>query len=174
MGEIKSTLDLVMEKTRNLKMSSEEIQAQKHKESASRVRGLLQKLQDGLINEDQLKTDYEKLKKESGLSEDSALINEIIIRLDPHHDARKLIKILEKYCPLSATAIQTIINDYLETYILSSQKRIQRIKADLADRHSITGSAVVPNLDVDEDWQQEANGLRVRMQNRLRKEMELP
>ena len=42
MGEIKSTLDLVMEKTKNLSLSDEERLGQKNKEIASRIRGLLQ------------------------------------------------------------------------------------------------------------------------------------
>ncbi|MBW2432576.1 MAG: hypothetical protein JRF36_03165, partial [Deltaproteobacteria bacterium] len=49
MGEIKSTLDLVMEKTRNLNLSDEEKQDQKNKEIESRLNGLLQKFEDQII-----------------------------------------------------------------------------------------------------------------------------
>jgi hypothetical protein len=48
-------LDLVMERTRNLTLSSEEKQAQKQIEIGSRIKGLLQKLQDGLLTKNQLK-----------------------------------------------------------------------------------------------------------------------
>ena len=63
MGEIKSTLDLVMERTKNLSLSDEEKQAQKQKEVESRIRGLLQKYLDGWLDKNQLKIDYESLKK---------------------------------------------------------------------------------------------------------------
>jgi hypothetical protein len=46
MAEIKSTLDLVMEKTKNLNLSNAEKQDQKNKEMESRLRGLVQKYQD--------------------------------------------------------------------------------------------------------------------------------
>ena len=47
MGEIKSTLDLVLEKTKNLNLSSEEKQEQKQKEVENRIKGMMQKYQDG-------------------------------------------------------------------------------------------------------------------------------
>ena len=43
MGEIKSTLDLVMEKTRNLTLSSEEKAEQKYDEIYKQVKGFLLK-----------------------------------------------------------------------------------------------------------------------------------
>ena len=43
MGEIKSTLDLVLEKTKNLTLSSEEKEEQKQKEIEKRIKGMMQK-----------------------------------------------------------------------------------------------------------------------------------
>jgi hypothetical protein len=57
MGEIKSTLDLVMEKTKDLTLSSEEKKAQKQKEIENRIKGLLQKYQDGFLSKSELKTE---------------------------------------------------------------------------------------------------------------------
>ena len=68
MAEIKSTLDLVMEKTKNLSLSSEERQAQKSKEIESRLRGLLQKFKDQALSADKFKSEYQKLKKDYNLS----------------------------------------------------------------------------------------------------------
>ena len=44
MGEIKSTLDLVLEKTKHLSQSSDEKQAQIRKDVEIRIKGILQKL----------------------------------------------------------------------------------------------------------------------------------
>ena len=46
MGEIKSTLDLVLEKTRHLSQSSGEKQAQTQKDTDNRINGMLQKYLD--------------------------------------------------------------------------------------------------------------------------------
>jgi len=64
MGEIKSTLDLVMEKTKHLSLSDEEKQNQKKIESQKRINGLLQKYQDQVLSMEQLHTEYNLLKKE--------------------------------------------------------------------------------------------------------------
>ena len=61
MGEIKSTLDLVLEKTKNLTLSSEEKAEQKQKEIENRIKGMMQKYQDGVLFSEQLKIDYQKL-----------------------------------------------------------------------------------------------------------------
>jgi len=50
MAEIKSTLDLVMEKTRHLTLSDEEKQEQKEKEFNKKLKGPAQKIQDQAIN----------------------------------------------------------------------------------------------------------------------------
>ena len=52
MGEIKSTLDLVMEKTRHLTLSQKEKEEQKQIEVNKRLKGLLQKYQDNLLRKE--------------------------------------------------------------------------------------------------------------------------
>ena len=98
MGEIKSTLDLVMERTKNLTLSAEEKQAQKQLETENRIKGLVQKLQDGLLTYNQLKTEYESFKKESNLSDNSLLVREILTRLDPDQDNALLCLIGKVLC----------------------------------------------------------------------------
>jgi len=68
MGEIKSTLDLVLEKTKHLSQSSAEKQAQVRKDIEMRINGLLKKYQDGVVSKAQLQRDYEALKTEFNLS----------------------------------------------------------------------------------------------------------
>ena len=73
MGEIKSTLDLVLEKTKHLSQSSEEKQAQIQKDIENRVNGILQKYLDGLFSLEQLQRDYDALKAEFNLPENTIL-----------------------------------------------------------------------------------------------------
>ena len=128
MGEIKSTLDLVMEKTRNLKLSDEEKQAQKQSEVASRVKGLLQKLQDGLTPASQFQAEYEQLKTEFGQSDDSPLIDEIFSRFDPDTDTGIFLPILNTCCHFETAQISSMIDDYRVAYREAAQKRSLQIK----------------------------------------------
>jgi hypothetical protein len=170
MGEIKSTLDLVMEKTKNLSLSDEEKQAQKQKEAESRLRGLLQKFLDGLLDKDQLKLDYESLKKDCELSDDAVMINEIFGRIDPNQDNRILLEVLAKCCGLDPAALETVLSLWRCEYDRAAGARKAQLKEDLARTHNISGSSVVPNLETDAQWRREETALRRRFEGLLDQE----
>jgi len=171
-AEIKSTLDLVMERTRNLTLSSEEKLVQKDKENANRIKGLVQKFQDGLLTSGQLKKEYGRLKKDSDLSDDHLMIKEILSRLDPDQDSQILLETLEECCRLDTAGIRAILDDYRAAYNRAAQERSAQLKEDLAQNYSITGSAVIPNLDADGQWQQETKDMRHRFEDRLSQAMD--
>jgi hypothetical protein len=166
-AEIKSTLDLVMERTKNLTLSAAEKQAQKQLEIENRIKGLVQKLQDGLLTHDQLKTEYESLQKESDLSDNSLLVREILTRLDPDRDNQILLAALEECCRLDTARIRADLNDYRDDYQRAARQRSAQLKEDLARNHSISGSAVLPNLAADENWQQKAQAMRRQFEQKL-------
>ena len=167
MGEIKSTLDLVLEKTKNLTLSSEEKETQKQKEIENRIKGMVQKYQDGILSKNQLITDYELLKKDFTITQNNSLIVEITNRIEPDQDNQPLLELLQKCCAIDTAAIETIIENFQKEYITASQDRIERLREDLAQRHNISGSAVLPNLGVDEQWRQESHELRAGYEDQL-------
>ena len=167
MGEIKSTLDLVLEKTKNLTLSSEEKETQKQKEIENRIKGMVQKYQDGILSKNQLITDYELLKKDYTISQNNSLIVEITNRIEPDQDNQPLIELLQKCCAIDTAAIETAIENFRKEYFIASQNRIEQLREDLEQRHNISGSAVLPNLDVDEQWRQEIGELRAGYEDQL-------
>jgi hypothetical protein len=96
MAEIKSTLDLVMEKTKDLSLSDEERQGQKNKEIGSRIRGLLNKFQDKAISWDRFNSEYRVLKKEYSLTGtgNEHLIKEICDQIELAKDNQALFDLL--------------------------------------------------------------------------------
>ena len=167
MGEIKSTLDLVMEKTRDLTLSSEEKKAQKQKEIENRIKGLLQKYQDGVLTKSELKTDYGILKKDYNISEDHALINEITARLKPDRDNQPLLELIHECCSIETTGIENIIEHFREVKLAAEKDNRERLKELLAQQHGISGSAVVPNLEKDEQWRQETGRMHAEFEGQL-------
>ena len=160
MGEIKSTLDLVLEKTKNLTLSSEEEEEQKQKEIENRIKGMLQKYQDGMLSKSQLISDYEILKTDYNMLQNNALIIQITQRIEPDRDNRPLLEILQECGAIDTAAIETIIENFRKAYRAASQNRIKRLKENLAQQYNISGSAVLPNLAADEQWRQEAREMR--------------
>ena len=167
MGEIKSTLDLVLEKTKNLTLSSEEKEEQKQKEIENRIKGMMQKYQDGILPKNQLITDYEILKKDYNILRNNTLILQIIKRIEPDQDNQPLLEVLQECCTVDTAAIETIIENFRKTYLTAWQSRMEGLKEDLAQQNKITGSAVLPNLDADKQWRQKTREMRAGYEDQL-------
>ncbi len=172
MGEIKSTLDIVLEKTKNLTLSSEDKEEQKQKEIENRVKGMMQKYQDGILSKNQLITDYELLKKDYKMSQNDSLITEITTRIDPERDNQALLEVLRVCCAIDTAAIETLIENFRKAYLAASRDRMERLKKDLAKQHHIAGSAVLPNLDADEHWRHESRKMRAGYEEQLNRVMD--
>jgi hypothetical protein len=170
MGEIKSTLDLVLEKTRHLSQTSEEKQAQTQKDTENRIKGMLQKYIDGLFSIEQLQRDYEKFAAEFKLPDHTSLAGQIINRLDPAQDNRALFEVLDHCCHLDSSGLADLINQYQAGYQTAAQSRMDALKEGLAQRHNISGSAVVPNLETDEKWHQKAQAMISTVKDKLNQE----
>ena len=160
MGEIKSTLDIVMEKTKHLSLSNEERDNQKTAEIEKKIKGLLQKFQDQVLSEDRLTAEYEQLKKEYDLSDDSTFIDEVFLRIDPDKDNQLLLALLKDMCEVNAKEIESVLSDYQDELDSAASYKLVELRENLAQKHFISGSAVVPNLEADAEWQAEAAELR--------------
>ena len=162
MGEIKSTLDLVMEKTKNLSLSSEERQAQKNQETESRIRGLLQKFKDRALNIDNFKSEYQKLRKEYDLAENAHLIKEICGRIELGADNQALFELLDEFKVSDLEGLISVLQEFQTVLETAAGQRREILKDQLAKTHFISGSAVVPNLENDDEWRKEAEEIRAR------------
>jgi hypothetical protein len=170
MGEIKSTLDIVLEKTKNLKLTSAEKAEQQQKEVVTRLRALLQKYQDGVLTQDDLVTEFRLLQKDFNLEDSTDLVNEIFRRIDPDRDNHALLELLDRCCHIHPARIAAVISDFQAACDSAARNRMHLIKEALARKFSISGSAVVPNLAVDEPWRQELQALRAGFERQLNQE----
>ena len=160
MGEIKSTLDLVMEKTKNLNLSDEERQGQKNKEIKSRIRGLLQKFKDQVLNFDNLRSEYQKLQKDYDLSANTPLIKEICRQIELGKDNHAWFELLAQLKVADIDGVTSVLHEFDEVIDAAARERFRILKDKLAEEHSVSGSAVVPNLVADEAWQEKAGEIR--------------
>jgi len=151
-GEIKSTLELVMEKTKQLTLSKEEREKQKHKEIKIKLNGLLQKYLDKELKKEQLKKELNSLQESYEPAENSFLIHEILGRLSLDKDNSPLLDLLREFFSLDVMRIAFLLNDYLDTVTSATQNRTKEVKEYLSKKHCISGSAVVPNLEADDAW----------------------
>jgi hypothetical protein len=162
MAEIKSTLDLVMEKTRNLSLSSEERKEQKDKEISNRIRGLLQKFIDQTLSIENFKSEYQKLQKDHDLSGNVGLINMICDRIELEKNNQALFDLLSEFKGSDFERLKSILQEFQTASDEAARRRRKILKEQLAKTHFISGSAVVPNLEKDDDWRKEAGKIRAK------------
>jgi hypothetical protein len=164
MGEIKSTLDLVMEKTRNLSLSDEERQGQKNKEIESRIHGLLQKYKDQALSVDNLRSEYRKLQKDYDLPGNAPLIKEICRQVELGKDNHTLFKLMAQFKVTDIEGITSVLHEFDEGIDAAARERFKILKDKLAEEHFISGPAVVPNLEADKAWRQKAGKIRAKFE----------
>jgi hypothetical protein len=150
MAEIRSTLDIIMEKTEGLTMSAEERKAIQRKEIEGKIRGLVQRYLDGAL-------DLEKLRDEiaamQGDRQSMAMesLKEECRHLDPEGDASLHLKILETILKLDTGPVKRILSAYHEEIVRRKRSWEARTMEKLG-RMEIFGTALVPNPQADPAW----------------------
>jgi hypothetical protein len=169
MAEIKSTLDLVMEKTRNLSLSDKEKQAHKNKEIGSRMLGLVNKFLDKAISLDRFNSEYRVLKKEYALTGkgNAHLIKEICGQIELGKDNQALLGLLAEFEVPDLEGLTSVLHEFQNARETAAGKRRKILKDQLAKTRFISGSAVVPNLENDHEWRKETAEIKAGFETKL-------
>lgn len=171
MGEIKSTLDLVMEKTSHLSLSKAEWEGQQRAELSRILGGVVQKYQDEIFTLKYLERELNALKnKYAGVSIIDNLKAVIGEKLDFNQDNSKLILLLAKVGKTDPKQLESIFDEYQRKIKRGAEKRMEEKKKTLAEKYLISGSAVVPNLETDEPFKSELEKIQSEYGARLQKE----
>ena len=159
MGEIKSTLDLVMEKTRHLTLSEEEKQQQSRDAEKRRFNGLLQKYTDGLLSIEQLKEPLQALRAGAAAAGDW-MRADLYRRIDLDQDNTPWLAILEDIFGLDGSDLEAVFEEYRSALAAAEKQRSSDVREFLAMTYRIAGSAVLPNLETDPQWISERDDVR--------------
>jgi hypothetical protein len=155
MAEIKSTLDLVMERTKNLRFSEEERQAQKAEDVKKALNGLIQQHLDQLIDKDELDARVAGLFKEFQIMDRSLLRDVILDKIDVEALAGPLPDLLAGLCQSDISGLKALAGSCTQALSNGREKIKAELMENLRARHGISGPAVEPNLDAGPGWQHE-------------------
>jgi len=152
MGEIKSTLDLVMEKTKHLSLSKAEKEAQQKIETKKTLKGLVKKFQDQLLKPEMFIKELTALEKRYRMTDRNMLVDEILDQIDLEQENTQLLILLRDVCGKETSGLESVIENFTKEVTAAKDNRSEEIKRYLSDNHAISGSAVLPNLDADTGW----------------------
>jgi hypothetical protein len=167
MGEIKSTLDLVMEKTKHLSLSAKEKAGQQRDTYEKRIKGFLQKYADGVLTLEEFQIQLKSIQESLVLSDVQPLIRNILHQVDPEQDNALWLDLLEIYMPPLKDPTQEILATYRQRQETLLQAGMQNYLQQLKSQHRIQGPAVIPNLERDQEIQQELMLMRKEARDKL-------
>ncbi len=159
MAEIKSTLDLIMERTKNLTLTEEERKALDFRELRGKVRGWVQKCLDGTLDRARLQAEMEREgAREPELRSD--LLQELSERIDPEGENEIPFQLLEEVLHCDTAPLREILGRFRAELAERIRVKTAEIKSELEEQRKISGSAVIPNLERDPRWKEEREQLR--------------
>jgi hypothetical protein len=167
MAEIKSTLDIIMEKTENLTMTEEEKGELRRKELERKIKGWVQKYMDNLINQEKLKSELKKEGKDKYPDLQEILKKEILERLQLDDNNVKIFQLIKGILNIKKDPFVKIIKDFQKEVTREKSKILENIKKQLTKRR-IFGSAVIPNVSLDTNWGNHYKNLEGEYKKRLK------
>jgi hypothetical protein len=160
MAEIKSTIDLIMERTKNLSASPEELEAYQRREREKHIRGLIQRLLDYNLTLDGVKDELAKEKKDGPATDVTAVLKEALAgHVDPETDNERLFRIVNELVGTPEDHLRETLRACQAELFARQTALLDRQKRELESK-GIAGSAVLPNLDADPQWKARREEIR--------------
>jgi hypothetical protein len=168
MAEIKSTLDIIMEKAKKFSVTEEERQGFKRQELEGKIKGLVQKTIDGILESQRFQVEVTALQAKDKDLVDQVLKEELVTRLELEENSQELLKMLEYVAGSASSGVRKVLADFEKKG--EKQKEIRRkTLLESFQKKGISGSAIVPNLNADPQWLRARSETRLQLQEEIRK-----
>jgi hypothetical protein len=171
MAEIKSTLELVMERTRHLTLSDEERREQALAEYKKSLGGLIQRFHDGFLTPNSFRGELLRLQESSQVTDIGIIFDEIGKRLDLDGDNAWALDLLAGAIGAQWEGIAAVLGKYREALEGLAGNRSDEAKRGIEKEWGISGTAVLPNLAADPGWAAEQQRLRERFEGLVDQEL---
>lgn len=170
MAEIKSTLDIIMEKAKKFSVTEEEKQGFKRQELEGRIKGLVQKALDGILVSERFQGEVAGLQEKEKDLVDQILKDEVVARIEVEANGEALLKMLEYAAGPATSAVREVLADF-EKKGEELKDSVRKTLLESFKKKGISGSAVVPNLEADPEWARIRAEMRRQMQGEIREQL---
>jgi len=170
MAEIKSTLDIIMEKAKKFSVTEEEKQGFKRQELESKIKGLVQKALDGILDSDRFQVEMAALQAKEKDLVDQILKDEVVARLEVEAKSEALLKMLEYAAGPVKAGVKKILADF-EGQTARQKDSRRKTLLESFKKKGVSGSGVLPNLDADPEWARVRSEMRRQLQEEIRERL---
>lgn len=158
MGKIRSTLDIVMERTKNLSMTSEDKDRVKHQQLVDTAKAWVQKYLDHKMTVREIESHLAEAKDER--KELMALLKQGLIgEIGLEQDNANILDVLRSLWGLDPETILRRVEDCRARLQSQAEAQLDISRAELKEL-GVTGSSVVPNLAKSPSWQDAVRKVR--------------
>jgi hypothetical protein len=166
MAEIRSTLDIIMEKAKNLTVTDDDKKDFVEKEVQGRIKGLFQKTLDGILSTQQLKTEMAAFDEEQRPIAEKGLRAACLTAMTVEGDNQPLFEMLDQLLGCDIKPLLDKIDEFQKQQEKEHEKRtgaqIQTLK-----EWGVSGSAVIPNLRANPSWRAYLSDMADKFQEKL-------
>ena len=170
MAEIKSTLDIIMEKAKKFSVSEEEKKGFRRQELEGKIKGLVQKTIDGILDSARFQVEVTALQTKEKDLVDQILKDEVVARIEVEVNSEALLRILRSVAGPASAGVRKALSEFEKK---SEKQEESRRKALLENfkKKGISGSAVLANLDADAEWARVRSEMRRQLQEEIREQL---
>jgi hypothetical protein len=169
MAEIKSAIELAMERTKNLVMDEKEKHEFARKELEEKLRAILRRYVEGLVEEDGFLIEYSGVAGEA-VAKRGVLIDLTVEEFSLSEGNERLFDIFELLGKDLGLDAQAEAHSLRKQFHEELGGRKAHVKAQIGERLKgigISGSAMEPNLEAWDEWKDAVQEIRNRFVDRL-------
>jgi hypothetical protein len=157
MAEIKSAIELAMERTKNLVMDEKEKERSLIQEGENRLKGFVRRFLEGSVDVDDFRAQYDKL----DLPEDSkrALVVDIVVSGFDVGEDTKLFDLLHVVDRSLDEGLRKELDSLEKQFSKALEKKSGEVRKRILNRlkeMGISGTALEPNLTAWDEWKEAA------------------
>ena len=162
MGEIKSTLELAMERTKKFAISEKEKEEIKQKEVFQKATTLFHRYREGHLPLSDILKEIDKMEQKTATTVKESLLSQWIDALSLDDDAERILKGVESLKQRSMDEVKQKFYSLLSQYQSEKEKVKEKVRVQLIEdlrKEGIHGSAVEPKLEGSGLWKKEIEKL---------------
>jgi len=157
-GEIKSSLELAMEKTKRFSISDKEKEEIKQKEVFQKATSLFHRYREGHLSSNEVLKEIERMEKKTRTTVKELLLSHWIDALSLDDEGERILKGVESLKGRSIAEIRQQFHHLLSRYQGEKEMNKEKMRVQLIEalrKDGIYGSAVEPKLEGTELWRKE-------------------
>jgi hypothetical protein len=161
-AEIKSTLELAMERTKKMTISEEEREEIKQKEVFQKATGLFHRYTDGSLSLNEVEKEIGRLEERVKTVVKEILLSKWLEALSLNSENEKPLRGIESLRGQTVDPLKEKLDDLLSRYREEKGKVKEKVGnqwVEALKREGIYGSAVDPSIETSEAWKEEIRKL---------------